>query len=359
MLLLSLGASFLFTLVQASAPPAAPVGAASPSQAVPTAKTGDLSTPNDPKERLELGKKVNGLRGLDPLPWHVKASYEVFDIEGKSKDKGTFEEWRISPKQYKLTFHSSELSLEEYGTDHGVFRSGGQDWPSSPAGNVQQLIVQPIVVPATVAKDGFKNLERAFGTVKLQCTTVLGSQVKAPVENAASYCFASTNGILLYSSGPMTEFQTLFQHISTVQDQYVAREIQEFLVGKPWLTIHVDTVESLNQEQSPDLTVPASALPVSRRADGWGVLKPGSLVKRSFPEYPATAKAQGVQGEVMLSASIATDGHVKRVEVLTGPWLLQNPAMDAVRQWVYSPFLMDGEPVEAEINVKVEFRLGR
>ena len=359
MLSLSLGASFVFALVQASASPAAPAGTASASPAVSATKAGDVSTPDDPRKRLELGQKVNGLRGLDPLPWHLKANYEVFDTEGKSKDRGTFEEWRISTKQYKLSFHSAELSLEEYGTDHGIFRSGGQDWPSSPAGDVQAAIVQPIVVQATVAKDGFKNLERAFGTLKLQCTAVLDSQVKESVENARTYCFAPTNGILLYSSGSKKEFQTLFQHISTVHGQYVAREIQEFLVGRPWLSIHVDTVESLSPAQLPDLTVPASATPVSRRADGSGVVRAGSLLKSVAPEYPAAAKAQGMGGVVILSALIAKDGHVKRTDVLAGPSLLQKPAVDAVRQWVYSPFRMDGEPVECEVKVNVEFRLSQ
>jgi hypothetical protein len=233
MLLLSLGTSFLLTLAQASAPLAAPAAAASASQAVPVAKGVDLSTPTDPKERLELGQKVNGLRGLDPLPWHLKASYEVFDADGKPKDKGTFEEWRVSAKQYKLAFHSAELSLEEYGTDHGIFRSGGQDWPSSPVGGVQQEIVQPIPFQVGVAKGGFENTQRALGTLKLPCTAVLYGNPKEVLENAAAYCFAPMNGVLLYSSGTKKEFQTLFEHISTVHGQYVAREIQEFLIGRP------------------------------------------------------------------------------------------------------------------------------
>jgi protein TonB len=100
-------------------------------------------------------------------------------------------------------------------------------------------------------------------------------------------------------------------------------------------------------------------LPVSRRADGSGALRSGSLVKRVDPEYPATAKAPDADGVVILSALIATDGHVKRVDVIAGPSSLQKPAVDAVRQWVYSPFLMDGEPVEAEVLVNAEFRFFR
>jgi hypothetical protein len=113
-LLLSLGASFLLAFVQASTTPPPPLASPAASQATPPAG-GEVSTPTDPKERLELGRKMNGLRGLAPLPWHLKATYEVFDQEGKSKDKGTYEEWRVNAKQYKLAFHSAELSLEDCG----------------------------------------------------------------------------------------------------------------------------------------------------------------------------------------------------------------------------------------------------
>lgn len=356
MLLLSLGVFLLLALVQTSTTSQPSLATPSASQATAPANAADVSTPTDPKERLELGRKVNGLRGLDPLPWHLKATYEVFDPEGKSKDKRTYEEWRVSAKQYKLAFHSTELSLEEYGTDHGIFRSGGQDWPSSPAGRVPMMIKQP--VPLQVGGSEFKGVERAFGSSKLPCTAVVSDNAKKVGDDATVYCFAAMNGVLLYESGMKNAFQTLFQHISTVHGQYVAREVQEFIGGRPWLSIHVDTVESMDPGHRPDLTAPASALPVKRRSDGSGVPQGGVLIKRAVPEYPVSAKAQHVEGVVIVSALVATDGHVKRVDVLAGPPLLHEPAIDAVRKWVYSPYLMDGEPVETEVMVRVEFRLG-
>jgi protein TonB len=117
-------------------------------------------------------------------------------------------------------------------------------------------------------------------------------------------------------------------------------------------------VESLDPAHLPDLTVPASALAVGPRADEFSAVKAGSLIKRAVPEYPATAKAQHVEGVVIVSALIATDGHVEKVDVLAGPPLLHQAAMDAVRKWVYSPYLVDGVPVETEVMVRVEFRLG-
>jgi TonB family protein len=75
--------------------------------------------------------------------------------------------------------------------------------------------------------------------------------------------------------------------------------------------------------------------------------------------YPQMAKAQGIQGVVLLEALIGKDGHVSRVDVLDGPKMLQQSALDAVRQWVYSPFLIDGKPVEVDTLVTTVFSLSR
>jgi hypothetical protein len=126
MLIFYPSAFLLLALAQAATAPQSPAAASpSPSVATPATAGNNVDTPNDPKERIELARKVNGLHGLDLGPWHLKASYEVFSADGTVDDKGTFEEWWIHAKQYKMTFHSLKLSLEEYGTPHGTFRTGG------------------------------------------------------------------------------------------------------------------------------------------------------------------------------------------------------------------------------------------
>jgi hypothetical protein len=82
-------------------------------------------TPRDAKERMELAEKVNGLQGLD-ISWHLKASYEVVGTDGKSTDTGTYEEWRVSAKQYRVALHSPSISVEEYGTSMESSRRGNR-----------------------------------------------------------------------------------------------------------------------------------------------------------------------------------------------------------------------------------------
>jgi TonB family protein len=342
--MLCLGASFLLALIQAST----------------AVQPADVTTPADANERIALARKVNGLEGTDILPWHLKASYEVFDTEGKSKDKGTYEEWRITPKQYRLAFQSPLVSFEEYRTDQAVFRSGGQDWPGRPLGMIQEAIVEPIPVTVNMDKTMFTNYERSFGKVKAPCTALVDRHRTQPPENAMSYCFAPTNAVLLYSTSSGKVYQALYQHISAVHGHYLAHDIQYFLLGKPWLTIHIDTLESISLSALPSLTVPAGLLPVERRENGApGVVKVGALTSKVVPVYPVAAKLMGVQGTVLLGATIARDGHIRKLEVLAGPPQLQQPALDAVKQWVYAPYLLDGEPVEVQTDINVVFSLGR
>jgi hypothetical protein len=119
--------SVLFALAQSTTVPAPPAAGGASSQPAPDTSPAEVMTPKDAKERMDLARKVNGLQGLD-IPWHLKASYEVFAADGKSSDTGTYEEWRVNAKQYRIALHGSSVSVEEYGTDHGVFRAGEQDW---------------------------------------------------------------------------------------------------------------------------------------------------------------------------------------------------------------------------------------
>jgi TonB family protein len=358
MLIFYPSAFLLLALAQAATVPQSPAAASpSPPVAAPAA-AGNVDTPNDPKQRIELGRNVNGLHGLNLGPWHLKASYEVFAPDGTVDDKGTFEEWWIRAKQYKMTFHSLKLSLEEYGTPHGTFRTGGQDWPSKPVGMLPTLLMKPIEGETGSKERKLKNYDRTLGTLRLQCTAFVSPAETDFEQNSYSYCFAKSNAILLYSTNPQRVFQTIFEQVSLVQGHYLGREIEVFLVGKRWLSVHIERLDALGPSAVPDMSVPADALPVSRREDVAGVVTGGAALRKAAPQYPPIAKQQHVQGLVVIGATVGIDGHIKNLKILGGPPLLQKAALDAARQWVYEPFLQDGEPVEAEIELDVEFHLG-
>ena len=82
-----------------------------------------------------------------------------------------------------------------------------------------------------------------------------------------------------------------------------------------------------------------------------------NLVQRVEPVYPPLARAARVQGTVRLSVNIGKDGHIQAITLITGHPLLVQAAQDAVRQWVYRPMLLNGNPVDVTTEVSVVFAL--
>lgn len=84
----------------------------------------------------------------------------------------------------------------------------------------------------------------------------------------------------------------------------------------------------------------------------------GSLIRRVEPGYPPIAKAARIQGAVVLFATISTTGVIENLRVMSGHPFLVGAAIDAVKQWRYRPYILNGEPIEVETEITVNFVLG-
>jgi periplasmic protein TonB len=96
---------------------------------------------------------------------------------------------------------------------------------------------------------------------------------------------------------------------------------------------------------------PAAPLPVG------GDVKPAHMLSSISPIYPALAKSQHIDGDVRLDALVGADGRVSTMKVVSGPTLLHQAAMDALRQWKYQPATLDGKTVPMHLTVTIQFRL--
>jgi len=84
----------------------------------------------------------------------------------------------------------------------------------------------------------------------------------------------------------------------------------------------------------------------------------GMLLTPIRPVYPAMARAVGVQGTVVLEATISTDGKIESLQVVSGPPMLRGAAKDAVEVARYRPYKLNGQPTEVQTTITVNFRLG-
>ena len=107
---------------------------------------------------------------------------------------------------------------------------------------------------------------------------------------------------------------------------------------------------SLSSVLSAKASLPNLTAPISRGVSG------GQLVHRVAPVYPPQALLLRLQGTVNLLAAITEQGTVGDVKVLDGPPTLAQSAVEAVKLWRYSPFVLDGKPVKTDIKISVDFK---
>lgn len=107
--------------------------------------------------------------------------------------------------------------------------------------------------------------------------------------------------------------------------------------------------------EQPFMPAPASQSPVR---PGGRVREP-KLLRRVEPAYPILAKQAGIQGTVVLEATLGVDGRVERIAVVSGHPLLVVAAQQAVAEWVYKPTYLNDRPVPVLLRVTVEFILRR
>jgi periplasmic protein TonB len=105
----------------------------------------------------------------------------------------------------------------------------------------------------------------------------------------------------------------------------------------------------------PKLSAPAAP---QRVRISQGVTR-GLLLSKIEPQYPTLAKAARVQGEVILTAIISKQGTVEKLSLVSGHPMLVPAAIEAVSQWRYRPYLLNGEPVEVESTITVSFIIGQ
>jgi periplasmic protein TonB len=106
---------------------------------------------------------------------------------------------------------------------------------------------------------------------------------------------------------------------------------------------------------STPVAVPKAATPQRVRVSQ-GVSQ-GLLIKKVQPAYPPLARQARIQGTVMLQAEISKDGTIENLRLMSGHPMLAPAAIEAVKQWRYKPYMLNGEPVAVETTVMVNFTL--
>lgn len=104
--------------------------------------------------------------------------------------------------------------------------------------------------------------------------------------------------------------------------------------------------------------MPATPPPTIRHEFRTSRMLEGSLIRKVEPKYPPLAIAARIQGSVVLAAVISKAGTIENLKLVSGHPMLVAAAIDAVRQWQYRPYLLNGEVIEVETQITVNFTMG-
>jgi len=125
---------------------------------------------------------------------------------------------------------------------------------------------------------------------------------------------------------------------------------------RPIEIIPISTPVKPPKPQEPLLPLPPPT-PTPTPKPPISVLNPSNLIHKVIPEYPDIARRNKLEGKVVLIANIDEGGNVGDIKVLSGSPILAAAARTAVKQWKYSPTVLDGEPIRVQATVEVNFRL--
>jgi TonB family protein len=224
------------------------------------------------------------------------------------------------------------------------------------AGSISGVIVDP--TDALVARANVKTVNTDTGMTMTKVTDNTGTYSFSPVPPGPYNVEIEARG-----------FQRMLQenvHVGAGQNVKLnlkltvgAANESLTVTGKPVAAAAAELAEAqLELERDRQLlTAAAAAKSAGLQRVSAGVMA-GLAISQPVPVYPDEAKAQHVQGVVVLRARISKEGTVKDVQVVSGPPPLIVSAIDAVRQWKYKPYLLNGESTEVDTTININYTFG-
>jgi TonB family protein len=322
-----------------------PAAQTPPAQSAPA----KVEMPSDPAALLELAAKKNGLQNAGSEPLHIKATYQLFDDKGGVKETGTIDEIRVSDKKYKLTYASPSFSQTDYSTDAGLFRVGDQNWPSDPLFAAFNSLYPLLRSKGAIDKVKLGTETKTLGTTTLNCVTTVDPRGSF-FDYDRLYCLSPNAPVLRLVETFHGASQSMYNSVASVGGVYVAQDATYLEVGKQLVRIHLNSINAVPKLDEGIFAHPASAMKIPRRITALPATVLPKLLYAFPAELPDTTMADRLQGDVIVQAVIGTDGKVVSARILSGPPILKQAALGAIRRWIFEPVSLNGEPVELSIE---------
>ncbi len=298
---------------------------ASLAQDAPAPQPGQIK---DPRAILAAAAPFYDFSGPALKPWHLRATYQLFDDKGNPSEQGTFEYWWASPKVYRVSWSRPSAKRTDWHTAGGnsAYETAG-DGLSFFEYKLQSALFSPLPESAELdsAKIRLELHDVKLGTAKVPCTMVIplmpqhGQIQEVPLGLFPTYCF-DPNLPALRASYSFGTIGMSLDHIVKVQGRFLPRETKFYERKQQILSADVQTIEGISPDD-PALTPTTTAVyPKAEKIQIPADVAVGKLVKKPVPIYPQDAKDARVSSTVVLQATIGTDGKIHDLRVVSAPW---------------------------------------
>ncbi|MGI4758981.1 MAG: energy transducer TonB [Janthinobacterium lividum] len=322
-------------------------------------------TPQQMRDNLAQVSAIAGIETEGAAPFRLSATFATYDYLGKPAGEGTLEEVWLQPgvARRAITFrgHRSEQTVR-----NGSVRGKDEGFTSS---FMQRRIVAALLDAVPEGRSLPEASRLTYHGYKvnggmLDCIVVKAAE---PVKSSATEDGPAT----AYCSDPVThtlrvrqeryDFAVVYNNLARLRDHTIAQKIQITQAGKLRATLQVTSFAAASNLSEADFVLPPNTSDLSRaEVELPEEVIAGRVLKKKAPTYPETAKRNHISGTVFLSATIGKEGTIKELDVISSPSPdLTETAMDAVRQWKYTPYLVGGVAQEVNTTIRVNYSFSR
>ncbi|MGA3133729.1 MAG: energy transducer TonB [Terracidiphilus sp.] len=347
-----------------------------------------IKLPQDPKAILDMAAPFYNYDSATAKPFHLSYHYRLLDNQGNVSAEGKVEYWWSPSKISRISWTKGNNEHSEWHTADGrtLQLIKGDDITS-----MEHRLSSAVLFSLPKAQD-YESGETSLKLVTINSSRAVNLCVAMVPSGAAAtgllpranfqpdglhgvgtaYCFDSQAPVLVSTLMNHT-ITNSFSHVQKFLDHDIAGHIDISYVGEKRVEADLEESTEIKTDDAaftfpPDAkeppvravtvkTVPTMTTPNDRVSAGIKP-EPGALLAKVQPIYPPAASAAHISGTVVIQAIIDKYGMIENAKIISSPdESLSQAALDAVRQWHYQPYTLNGEPVPVMTTINLGFSL--
>lgn len=313
----------------------------------------------DMRKNLSEATHAADLESAGTLPFHLAASFETYDYLGKPDGTGTLTEDWLSPLTYRRTLTYRGATSTRTATNGTIHYQDSGFKGSFPERRIIQALFQPGPDQERLDQAAFSSSDLKLGKIVLNCLSVSPSGItekNSPSEKAPTAFCLSQNPPLIRTVLDPYGVDVVYNSLLSFSRHTLAKEVRLSHNGLNRAVLHVTDFAPAPILKESDFFLEGATGTATDEISLPPAIAAGHILVKKPPSYPDGAKWKHISGDVILAAIIDKEGNVANLEVISSPDpSLTTATVNAVKQWRYTPYLINGESVQIDTTITVNY----